>query len=141
MNNQGYINSLNEWRVENIKLTEAFYGPNDQVKITNSGPMLHIKSKYPIEKNTKDFILIEDSKKNEILRVDQFGDFYLGGVKSDHKTFNEKQLESPNFDDDSSIYLGNPQVDGCWKINVDNDGNLITSKKIEGNWITRQKIS
>ena len=145
MNNQGYIKSLNEWRVENMKLTEAFYGPNDQVKITNSGPMLHIRSKHPIGKNTKDFMLIEDSKKNEILRIDRFGDFYLGGVKGGEnnsaKTLETLETLETAPEENDGILLGNPLIDGCWRINVDKNGNLIVSKKIKGAWITRQKIT
>lgn len=142
MNNQGYIKSLNEWRVENVNVSGRLWGPGNHVKLnsTLSGPLIEIKNKY----NAKfDIVNVKDYKNNEIFRIDKDGELFVKGehFKQNDNTRNlELNEETGNdilVDRGQSIYFGNPSEDGCWKLQTNEQGQFIINKKIKGEWITR----
>ena len=165
-NNQGYIKSVNEWRIENLNVSGKLHGPGNHVKMNapTRGALIEVKNKY----NAKyDIIRVEDYKKNELFRIDKDGDLFLKGemvnfasvpasVSTSHlqqsKTLTPQlqvelsdisQKGSIQVEDGESIYFGNPTKKGCWKLHTDEKGRLIIDKKLNdsegesGMWVTR----
>lgn len=47
-------------------------------------------------------------------------------------------LDIEQGEDTDGIFLGKPDVDGCWKLHVSANGSLMIQKRVAGEWITRQ---
>jgi len=78
-NKQGYIKTLNEWHLDNVRLTGTFMGSGNQITINKPGigkPVLRLGGN-PSYNN--DLFLIEKPNGEDIFRVDAEGTIWIDG--------------------------------------------------------------
>jgi hypothetical protein len=61
-------------------------------------------------------------------------------VVSGNLTVNGKTIGADNNKPVNQLCIGDPNVDGCWKLELD-EGELMFSQKVEGEWVVKQSMS
>lgn len=153
----GYIHSKNEWNFTNLRLENTMRACGTQLCIQRpeQGPIIHIK---PTQVCHSDLLKIDSKSGEEVFKVSCDGAVFVNGlditnnnnsnsncignvVINSATVLTHKKITLNVENENDGVYLGNPTSDGCWKFTVDNHGDLIFMKKINGVWTMRYRLN